>query len=234
MDDDKKVSDLKKAEWNPRRISEFDFKNLVQSMQTFGDLSGIVKNIETGNLVGGHQRLEAFKRLGAENIHIVQHMSDGPTPVGTLAYGYVINADGEQFAYREVMWDEQKEKAANIAANRIQGEFDLDQLAQINYELRETNPDLLALTGQTDEELDQLYKMVAGEPDVNLPDGEKPGFQQLTFTLTDEQVLLVSEALAYMKKHKSFDGSQNENSNGNALAEVAREFLDYTNDAQAA
>ena len=127
------------------------------------------------------------------------------------------------------MWPLEKEKAANIAANRIQGEFDLDQLAQINYELKEVNPDLLTLTGQTDEEISQLINMVAGEPNVDLPDGDKPGFQQVTFTLADEQAETLEQALQFIKEHKNFEGLPNENRNGNALYFVAKEFLDYTN-----
>ncbi|CAK9250661.1 unnamed protein product [Sphagnum jensenii] len=36
---------------------------------------------------------------------------------------------GERFAYREVYWDENREKAANLAANKGAGEWDLPQLS---------------------------------------------------------------------------------------------------------
>lgn len=53
-----KLSDLKPAEYNPRKISADQLKNLKKSIEEFGDLSGIVFNRRTGNVVGGHQRLK--------------------------------------------------------------------------------------------------------------------------------------------------------------------------------
>lgn len=71
--------------------------------------------------------------------------------------------------------------------------------------------------------------MVTGEPEIDLPAGDKPGFQTISFTLSDDQAAVVNEATTYMKEHESFEGMENKNSNGNALFLVAREFLDYTN-----
>lgn len=43
----KQLSDLHEDPKNPRKISEFDFNNLKESMKMFGDLGGIVRNITT-------------------------------------------------------------------------------------------------------------------------------------------------------------------------------------------
>lgn len=58
-----------------------------------------------------------------------------------------------------------------------------------------------------------------------LPDGDKPPFQQMTFTLHDSQAEVVRRALDAAKDAGDFDGSPNENSNGNALARLAEAFL---------
>ena len=58
-----------------------------------------------------------------------------------------------------------------------------------------------------------------------LPDGDKPPFQQMTFTLHDSQAETVRRALDAAKDAGDFDGSPNENSNGNALARIAEAFL---------
>lgn len=52
--------------------------------------------------------------------------------------------------------------AANVAANRISGEFDLDLLAQVDYELAqlENGEELLALSGQSDDEIKKLLASV--------------------------------------------------------------------------
>lgn len=176
MDEIKSLDTLQHSTWNPRRISKDDFNALVKSMELFGDLSGIIKNIETGTLVGGNQRLEALKKFPNAKIEITRKFSDGPEHnKGTIALGYVVLGDGTTFSYREVMWPLEKEKAANVAANRIQGEFDLDKLAELNYELSllPNADELLKATGQSIEEIKRLINMVSGEeaePKGNLVD----------------------------------------------------------------
>jgi len=63
-----------------------------------------------------------------------------------------------------------------------------------------------------------------------LPTGDRAPFQEMTFTVHDEQVDLVKEALALAKARGPFDGP-NENSNGNALARICAEYLAETVDA---
>jgi len=49
-----------------------------------------------------------------------------------------------------------------------------------------------------------------------LPDGDKEPFQQMTFTLSDEQAEIVKDKLK-LAKQNDFGDTGNENSNGNAL-----------------
>jgi hypothetical protein len=56
--------------------------------------------------------------------------------------------------------------------------------------------------------------------DFNLPEGEKAPFQQMTFTLADEQAEQIKNAIADIKtteEYKYCETLGNENSNGNAL-----------------
>ncbi|MBU1095816.1 MAG: hypothetical protein KKB34_04980 [Bacteroidetes bacterium] len=120
----KKLSDLKSADYNPRTISEKALSGLKYSIDEFGDISGFVFNRRTGNLVAAHQRKSALELSdGDYDIEIIDQY-DTPSDKGTVAYGFV-DFNGERFNYREVDWDLSKEKAANIAANSptIQGEF---------------------------------------------------------------------------------------------------------------
>ena len=72
-----------------------------------------------------------------------------------------------------------------------------------------------------------------GTPDdygteFNLPDGEKSPFQQMAFTLADEQVAKVKEALRVareLEEYKTNDFYGNENGNGNALALIIEQWL---------
>ena len=56
--------------------------------------------------------------------------------------------------------------------------------------------------------------------DFNLPDGDKEPFQQMTFTLADEQAEQIKNAISDIKQtveYKYCESMGNENSNGNAL-----------------
>jgi hypothetical protein len=57
-----------------------------------------------------------------------------------------------------------------------------------------------------------------------LPSGDKEPFQQMTFTLHDEQVEQVKAAIEISKGMGDFD-LVNQNSNGNALARICEIFL---------
>jgi DNA modification methylase len=151
----KKLDELIGNKKNPRTMSKHDADALKKSINEFGDLSGIVFNVQTNQLVGGHQRIETFKRLTGERNVVITQRFETANRVGTVAVGY-ITYNGEFYGYREVDWPLDRETAANIAANRIQGEFDLDLLAEMDWWLKENNPDMLALTGQTDEEISRL------------------------------------------------------------------------------
>lgn len=231
MDDTTGISGLKHSDWNPRKISEEDFKALVRSMKEFGDLSGVIKNIETGTLVGGNQRLEAFKLMQNPKVVYTHRHSDGPDAVGTIAEGFIETDNGGRFSYREVMWPLEREKAANIAANRISGEWDNDQLAKVNYEISqmENGTDLLELTGQTERELKRLNKLIGVEDEDS---GEEPADddptlpERLEFSLTRGQREIVEEAIGNIKATKELMDVGNSSLNGNALFWLCKTYLD--------
>lgn len=150
-----KLSKLKPNPKNPRRITDEKLSMLKKSMAEFGDLSGIVYNRRTGQLVGGHQRVKVLPPEAS--IHIDREFSE-PSPTGTIAKG-TVEIDGEGFVYREVDWSEEKEKAANIAANKHGGEWDLPQLSEWLLELDAANYDM-DLTGFDMTELENLMAPV--------------------------------------------------------------------------
>ena len=125
----KSLSDLKEAEYNPRNISREALTGLKYSLEEFGDLSGITFNLKTGNLVAGHQRVNALKEKYGDL---------------DISSGKIITPDGNEFKVRFVEWDIQKEKAANIAANNplLQGEFEEQGLKLMVEEINLSLPDL--------------------------------------------------------------------------------------------
>ena len=140
------------APYNPRKISEEQLKLLAKAMVEFGDLGGIVLNRRTGRLVGGHQRIKVIPEGATVE---AQPASD---PSGTVAVGFVEFPGGIRFAYREVDWAEDKEMAANIAANRHGGEWDYPKLKDLLLEV-DTSPLELDLTGFTDPQMRDMLDL---------------------------------------------------------------------------
>ena len=150
-----KIKDLKPADYNPRKISDKQLEMLKKALTEFGDLSGIVFNRQTGNLVGGHQRLKCLPA----DAKIEKKELKKITKTGTAAQGFIV-IEGEKYTYREVDWDEVKEKTANIAANKHGGEFDDELLAALLKDLSEI-PDFDAdLTGFDDKEISNILSSI--------------------------------------------------------------------------
>ncbi|HGS8725121.1 TPA: DNA methyltransferase [Enterococcus faecalis] len=122
-----KLSELHPADYNPRielKPGMEEYEKLKQSIQEFGFVDPPIFNKRTGNLVGGHQRVSVAKDLGIGEIEV----SIVDLPI-------------------------EKEKALNIALNKISGQWDEDKLVEL---LNELNTDELSLTGFNQEELDDL------------------------------------------------------------------------------
>lgn len=225
MTEQKNINDLRGNPDNPRTISEHDFKALKRSIDEFGDLSGVVLNVRTGQLVGGHQRVEAFKALGGQKVVEVLTRYETPTIKGTVALGFV-NYDGERFSYREVDWPEAKELAANVAANRITGEFDKDLLAKVTYDIQRQSPELLDLTGQTDKEIKKLMQsigVVEEDPPKDPPADEES--DTITFRLTKDQQDLVKRALDHVRMTRDMPAQDADAKNGAALFYMSEHYL---------
>jgi hypothetical protein len=148
------VKDLKPAAYNPRKITDHRLEMLRKSMQEFGDLSGIVVNVKTGNLVSGHQRI---KHLDPSWEIIKQPAKD---KTGTVALGSIKTPFG-LWSYREVSWDLKREAAANVAANQHGGEFDEIKLKEILLEVDDGSIDI-ELTGFNRHEIELM--MTAFQP----------------------------------------------------------------------
>jgi hypothetical protein len=106
---------------------------------------------------------------------------------------------------------EQQQREFLIKDNVGFGEWDWDALAN-DWDYKELNDWALDLPKMLDPEQ-------FGE-DFSLADGDKSPFQQMSFTLADEQATQIKNAIADIKlteEYKYMETLGNENSNGNAL-----------------
>jgi hypothetical protein len=102
------IDKLTPADYNPRDMSDKAREGLSNSINSFGLLQPVIWNKQTGNIVGGHQRLYDLISKGALETDVI--VVDFPMA---------------------------KEKAANIALNHvgISGHYDEDKLQLLLSEI---------------------------------------------------------------------------------------------------
>lgn len=136
------IGKLKPADYNPRKDlkpEDEEYQKIKKSIIEFGYVDPIIVNTDM-TVIGGHQRLKVLKDLGYTVIEC--NMVD---------------------------LDKNKEKALNIALNKITGEWDNKKLEELIAELKEEEFDL-STTGFTFDEVDNILKDITGtkEDDFDL------------------------------------------------------------------
>jgi len=187
---------------NSRTHSDEQVAQIAASIKEWGWTTPVLIDPD-GMLIAGHGRVLAAQQLGLDEV---------PCMV----------AEG---------WTEAQKKAYVIADNKLalNAGWDDDMLKVEMQELDDLDFNL-ELTGF---ELDDIEDMVGADIEcVDLPalaDGDREPFQQKTFTLHDEQAEIVDDAVLLARANPLSDTGINENSNGNALALICREWLEAKN-----
>ena len=137
-----KIESLKPAEYNPRKDlkpEDEEYQKIKKSITEFGYVAPVIVNSNM-TVIGGHQRLKVLKELGYTEVECV-----------------VVDLDQE------------KEKALNIALNKISGDWDNDKLEELLAELKQTDIDM-DITGFSFDEVDEILKDITGskEDDFDL------------------------------------------------------------------
>ncbi|MGB3988765.1 MAG: ParB N-terminal domain-containing protein [Minisyncoccales bacterium] len=128
---------------NPRKDlkkGDPEFEKINKSVEKFGQLDPIIFNTRTRKILGGHQRLKVLD-------------SQGYTELFTVALGAYTWAFAEA-DLKEL--SEKEENAANIALNKAQGDWDIEQLTINLQELK--LDDMLEFTGFDDIEFDGMLR----------------------------------------------------------------------------
>lgn len=193
------ISKLKPFDKNPRTISPRGIEKLRKSIERFGFVNPVLAQKNTGVIIAGHQRIKAAKAEGLKTVPVI----------------WLDMTDTEAKAY-------------NIADNRLQDEaaWENGLLAGLITELDTEGFDL-ELTGLDDIEIKGVLSGIVHEgdygTDFELPDGEKGNIETMTITLAHEQAELIKDAIRLVGEPQETFG--NPNSNGNAIYEVARQWL---------
>jgi len=126
------IDDLIPASYNPRKKlkpGDREYEKIKNSIKEFGYVDPIIVN-EDMTVIGGHQRITVLKEMGYTEIDCV-----------------VIEID------------KTKEKALNIALNKISGEWNKELLAELIQDLQSMDFDI-GFTGFDPPEIDQLFSEV--------------------------------------------------------------------------
>ena len=149
------VDKLVPADYNPRKDlkpGDPEYEKLKRSITEFGYVEPVLWNKTTGHVVGGHQRLNVLIDTGVTEVECVV-----------------------------VEMSEEKEKALNVALNKISGEWDKDKLSLLIADLQGADFDV-SLTGFDAVEIDKLLNsgMDAEDDDFDVEaELEKPAFSKL-------------------------------------------------------
>lgn len=126
------IAELTPADYNPRKDlkpGDAEYEKLKASIEQFGYVEPAIFNERTGRVVGGHQRLKVMADLGITTADVVI-----------------------------VDLDETREKALNVALNKISGEWDEPKLALLIADLQASDFDV-SLTGFDTDEIEQLLSL---------------------------------------------------------------------------
>lgn len=105
---------MKQYTKNPRKISDEQRAELESFLRELGDLSGVVHDLNSDQIIGGNQRSKVFD-INQCKIEI-QHRMKKPDAQGTVALGYVI-WKGKRYSYRQVRWTPKQYQKANIVGS---------------------------------------------------------------------------------------------------------------------
>ena len=147
------ISQLNPAAYNPRKDlkpGDPEYKKLKRSIQEFGYVEPIVWNKRTGNIVGGHQRHKVLLDMGMREVDCVV-----------------------------VDLDETKEKALNLALNKIQGDWDDLKLKDLLQEL-DTREFDLELTGFDMDEIEELIAQIHVPEEIIEDEAPEPPEEPIT------------------------------------------------------
>jgi DNA modification methylase len=128
---------------NPRKDlkkGDPEFEKINKSVEKFGQLDPIIFNTRTRKILGGHQRIKVLDSQGYTELFTVT--------LGAYTWAFA-EADLKELSEKE-------ENAANIALNKAQGDWDIDQLTINLQELK--LDDMLEFTGFDDIEFDGMLR----------------------------------------------------------------------------
>lgn len=181
---------------NHRKHPQKQRAAMAASLKELGWVNVVIENVRTGALIDGHERIwQAMK------------------------------ADDAEVPYIQVDLAPEEEHLALAILDSITGMAEIDPaiLNALLEDVQTTEPALQELLARMAEDAGMFRADESGAP--LLPSGDKAEFQQMTFTLHDNQAETIKTAILKAKSDGHGTSDINENSNGNALAWIAEVYI---------
>jgi len=195
-----KISELIPDDKNYNQGNEFGNSLIEKSLRKNGAGRSILID-KNNRIIAGNKTIENAMSIGLEDMQIVE--SDGTKIIAVKR----TDIDLDSKKGRELALADNASAKANIVWNHenLKEDWGDDELKGWGIE-------------------DEAEKY---DDEFTLPDGGKPPFQQMTFTLADEQAGIVQAAIDAIKStddYKYCETMGNENSNGNALYLIVKQW----------
>jgi len=147
------ISKINIAKYNPRKNlnqNDKEYQAIKKSIEEFDLVEPLVWNERTGNLVGGHQRLKVLMAQGENEVDVS-----------------VVNLPLV------------KEKALNIALNKVNGEWENNLLKDLLFEIDNSDFDI-GITGFSKEEIKNMMTANVDE-EFTIPEMELKTFESYDY-----------------------------------------------------
>ena len=187
-----KIDSLIPADYNPRKAlkpGDAEFEKIKNSITEFGYVDPIIVNSDM-TIIGGHQRWSVLKTLGYTEVDCV-----------------VIEID------------KTKEKALNIALNKVTGEWNKELLADLIKDLQSLDYDV-SFTGFDPPEIDELFN------DIHSKDTKEDDFD--VDKALEENAFVKEGDIWLLGRHRLMCGDSTKTENVNLLMDGKKANLCIT------
>jgi ParB-like chromosome segregation protein Spo0J len=204
------IEKLNPAAYNPRKDlkpGDPEYEKLKRSIQEFGYVEPIVWNKRSGNIVGGHQRYKVLRDMGMSEVDCV-----------------VVDLDAT------------KEKALNLALNKIQGDWDYEKLKDLLQEL-DTGEFDIELTGFDMDEIEDLIAQLHVPEEIVEDEVPEPPEEAITkpgdLWLLGRHRLLCGDATVAEDVERLMDGKKADMVFTDPPYNIGYDYWDYLDNKEA-
>ena len=190
---------MKEYSKNAKKTTDVEIQKLKESIFELGDISGIVYDVNSDEIICGNQRSSIININDCKVVPLKKFKK--ADKFGTLLYGYV-DFHGKRFSFRKVEWNEAQRQKANLCANLMYSSYD-------NFELaRNFSEEVLKHAGFKSHEINLVFGGIDFEREVK--ENFKPTENSVTVKFGDETKMIDKKKYEAWEENLLFENDYNE------------------------